>query len=93
MKIKKTLFTTRNNGIYNNYTDTNSLLFIILFKSGAELSFILRNLKKNNNIESYIYKKLNNTFGNIAEIETSRITNTEYNLLKQLNTPSITKLC
>lgn len=93
MKIKRTLFTTRNNGIYNNYIDTNSLLFIILFKSGAELSFILRNLKKNNNIESYIYNKLNNTFGNIAEIETSRITNTEYNLLKQLNTPSITKLC
>ena len=55
MKIKRTLFTTRNNGIYNNYIDTNSLLFIILFKSGAELSFILRNLKKNNNIESYIY--------------------------------------
>lgn len=46
MKIKRTLFTTRNNGIYNNYIDTNSLLFIILFKSGAELSFILRNLKK-----------------------------------------------
>ena len=93
MKIKKTLFTTRNNGIYNNYVDTNNYLFIILFNSGVNLSFILRDLKKNESIKSYIYKKLHNTFGNIAEIDISKISNVEYNLMKQLRIPSITKIC
>ena len=27
MKIKRTFFTTRNNGIFKNYEDTNNLLF------------------------------------------------------------------
>ena len=93
MKIKRTLFTTRNNGTYNNYVDTNNYLFIILFNSGANLSFILRDLKKNDSIKNYIYKKLHNVFGNIAEIDISNISNIEYDLMKQSKIPSITKIC
>ena len=93
MKIKKTLFTTRNNGTYNNYVDTNNYLFIILFDSGANLSFILRDLKKNDSIKNYIYKKLHNVFGNIAEIDISNISNVEYDLMKLEKIPSITKIC
>jgi hypothetical protein len=93
MKIKRTLFTTRNNGTYNNYVDTNNYLFIILFNSGANLSFILRDLKKNDSIKNYIYKKLHNVFGNIAEIDISNISNVEYDLMKLEKIPSITKIC
>ena len=93
MKIKRTLFTTRNNGTYNNYIDTNNYLFIILFNSGANLSFILRDLKKNDSIKNYIYKKLHNVFGNIAEIDISNISNVEYDLMKLEKIPSITKIC
>lgn len=93
MKIKRTLFTTRNNGTYYNYVDTNNYLFIILFNSGANLSFILRDLKKNDSIKNYIYKKLHNVFGNIAEIDISNISNVEYDLMKLEKIPSITKIC
>ena len=93
MKIKRTFFNSRNNLLYGKYTDTNNYLFIILFASGAELSFILRVLKKNDNIENYIYKKLQKRFDNIAEVEIGKISNVEYNLLKQLNIPSIIKIC
>jgi hypothetical protein len=93
MKIKRTLFTTRNNGTYYNYVDTNNYLFIILFNSGANLSFILRDLKKNDSIKNYIYKKLHNVFGNIAEIDISNISNVEYDLMKLKKIPSITKIC
>jgi hypothetical protein len=44
MRIKRTFFTSRIGHIYNNYTDTNNYLFIILFDSGATLSFILRDI-------------------------------------------------
>ena len=93
MKIKKTFFNSRNKHIYTNYEDINNYLFIIFFNSGAELSFILRDLKENKNIVNYIYKKLHSRFGNIMEIETSRISNVEYNLMKQANIPSIIKIC
>ena len=93
MPSKPTFFNTRRDRLHWNYTDTNSLLFIILFDSGAELSFILRDLKKNNNIENYIYKKLHTHFNNIIEIESAKISNVEYNLMKQINIPSITKIC
>ena len=93
MKIKRTFFNSRNNLLYGKYTDTNNYLFIILFDSGAELSFILRVLKKNDNIENYIYKKLFDCFDGIIEVEISKITNVEYNLMKQVNVPSITKVC
>ena len=93
MKIKPTFFNTRRERLHWNYVDTNNLLFTILFDSGAELSFILRVLKKNNNIENYIYKKLQKRFSNIIEIDISKISSLEYNLLKQLNTPSVVKIC
>ena len=93
MKIKPTFFNSRNERLYWNYHDTNNYLFTNLFDSGAELSFILRDLKKNENILNYIYNKLHNRFDNIAEIETSKLSSAEYNLMKQINIPSIVKIC
>ena len=93
MKAKRTFFNSRKDRLYDDYVDTNNHLWIILFDSGAELSFILRDLKKNNNVVTYIYKKLHNRFDNIIEVERSRISNVEYNLMKQANIPSITKIC
>ena len=93
MKAKRTFFNSRKDRLYHNYTDTNNHLWIILFDSGAELSFILRDLKENKNIVNYIYKKLHYRFGNIIEIENSRISYLEYNLMKQKNIRSIIKIC
>ena len=93
MKAKRTFFNSRKDRLYDDYVDTNNHLWIILFDSGAELSFILRDLKKNNNVVTYIYKKLHNRFDNIIEVERSIISNVEYNLMKQANIPSITKIC
>jgi|TARA_R110001583_G_scaffold6471_3_gene32639 hypothetical protein len=93
MKAKRTFFNSRKDRLYDDYIDMNNYLWIILFDSGAELSFILRDLKKNNNVVTYIYKKLHNRFDNIIEVERSRISNVEYNLMKQANIPSITKIC
>jgi hypothetical protein len=93
VKIRRTFFTTRIGHIYNDYTDTNNYLFIILFDSGATLSFILRDLKENQNILNYIYSKLHKRFGNIGEIEISKITDVEYNLMKQEHIPSVIKVC
>ena len=93
MKAKRTFFNSRKDRLYDDYVDMNNHLWIILFDSGAELSFILRDLKKNNNVVTYIYKKLHNRFDNIIEVERSRISNVEYNLMKQANIPSITKIC
>ena len=93
LKAKRTFFNSRKDRLYDDYIDMNNYLWIILFDSGAELSFILRDLKKNNNVVTYIYKKLHNRFDNIIEVERSRISNVEYNLMKQANIPSITKIC
>jgi hypothetical protein len=93
MKIKPTFFNTRNERLYWNYSDTNNRLFTIFFDSGAEMSFILRDLKKNDNIENYIYKKLHKRFDNIVEVQIDKISSVEYNLLKQLNIPPIQKIC
>ena len=93
MKAKRTFFNSRKDRLYDDYVDTNNHLWIILFDSGAELSFILRDLKKNDSIVNYIYNKLHSRFDNIMEIEKSRISNVEYNLMKQANIPSITKIC
>jgi hypothetical protein len=93
MKVKPTFFNTRTERLHWDYVDTNNRLFIILFDSGAELSFILRDLKKDDSIINYIYKKLHQRFGNIIEVQTNRISNVEYNLMKQINIPSITKIC
>ena len=93
MKIKPTFFNTRTERLHWNYIDTNNYLFTILFHSGAEMSFILRDLKKNNNITYYIYKKLHKRFGNILELDSDKITDVEYNLMKQINIPSVIKIC
>ena len=68
-------------------------MWIILFDSGAELSFILRDLKKDNRIINYIYKKLHSRFDNIIEIHTSKLSNVEYNLMKKYKIPSVIKIC
>ena len=93
MKVKRTFFNSRNERLYWNYTDTNNYLFTILFTSGANLSFILRDLKKNEEIRNYIYNKLEKRFSNIAEVDISRISDVEYNLMKQVNIPSVVKIC
>tara|TARA_R100000655_G_scaffold76206_1_gene115238 strand:+ start:1534 stop:1815 length:282 start_codon:yes stop_codon:yes gene_type:complete len=93
MKVKPTFFNTRTDRLHWDYVDTNSVLFIILFDSGAEMSFIFRNLKKDDNVLNYISKKLYKRFDNIIEIETNKLSNVEYNLLKQKNMPSIIKIC
>ena len=93
MKIKPTFFNTRKERLYWNHHDTNNYLFTILFDSGAELSFILRDLKKNKNILNYIYKKVDKRFDNVIELEASKISSVEYNLMKQINIPSIVKIC
>ena len=46
MKVKPTFFNTRTERLHWDYTDTNNYLWIIFFDSGAELSFVLRDLKK-----------------------------------------------
>tara|TARA_Y100001963_G_scaffold38308_1_gene53476 strand:- start:296 stop:577 length:282 start_codon:yes stop_codon:yes gene_type:complete len=91
--VKPTFFNTRRDRLYDDYVDTNNHLFIILFDSGAEMSFILRDLKKNDSILNYIYKKLHSRFENIIEIESSKLSNIEYNLMKQMNVPPINKIC
>ena len=93
MIVKPTFFNTRRDRLYDDYVDTNNYLFIILFDSGVEMSFILRDLKKNDSILNYIYKKLHSRFENIIEIESSKLSNIEYNLMKQMNVPPINKIC
>ena len=93
MKVKRTFFNSRRERLYDNYVDTNNYLFTILFTSGANLSFILRDLKKNESILNYIYSKLHKRFGNIGEIDISKITDVEYNLMKQELIPSVIKVC
>ena len=93
MKVKPTFFNSRRDRLHQNYVDTNNYLFTILFDSGAELSFILRDLKKNKNILNYIYKKVDKRFDNVIELEASKLSSVEYNLMKQINIPSIVKIC
>ena len=93
MKVKPPFFNTRTERLHWDYIDTNNHLFTILFDTGAELSFILRDLKKNNNILNYIYNKMHRRFDNVAEINISRISSVEYNLLKQYKVPSVVKIC
>ncbi len=93
MKVKRTFFNSRRDRLFENYVDTNNYLFTILFDSGANLSFILRDLKKNENILNYIYKRLHNRFDNIAEIDISKVSDVEYNLMKQEKIPSVVKIC
>ena len=93
MKVKPTFFNSRSGRLHWDYVDTNNYLFTILFDSGAELNFILRDLKKNESILNYIYKKLHSRFGNIIEIHTSKLSYVEYKLMKRYKVPSVIKIC
>ena len=93
MRVRPTFFNSRKDRLHYNYIDTNNYLFTILFDTGADLSFILRDLKKNKSILNYIYKKLHRRFDNIMEIHTSKLSNVEYNLMKQYKIPSVIKIC
>ena len=42
---------------------------------------------------NYIYNKMHRRFDNVAEINISRISSVEYNLLKQYKVPSVVKIC
>ena len=91
MKIKRTFFNSRNERLFWDYEDTNNWLFTIMYfekEKIKEKNFILRDLKKNDSIVKHIYKKLKKKF-NIIEIDTSKLSFLEYNLLKNLETPSI----
>jgi len=93
LKVRPTFFNTRHDRLHWDYIDTNNYLFTILFDSGANLHFILRDLKKNKSTLNYIYNKLHSRFDNIIEIHTSRMSNVEYNLMKQEKIPSVIKIC
>ena len=69
MKIKPTFFNTRTERLHWDYIDTNNRMFTILFDSGAELTFILRDLKKDNSIVNYILENYTE-IANEAENET-----------------------
>ena len=45
------------------------------------------------NNTNYIYKKVDKRFDNVIELEASKISSVEYNLMKQINIPSIVKIC
>lgn len=91
MKVKRTFFNSRNERLYWNYDDTNNWLFTIIYlqdKKIIEKNFILRDLLQNESTITNIYKKLNSQY-EIKYIDTNRISYSEYNLLKNLETPSV----
>ena len=88
MKTKPTFFNTRNQRLYRNYSDINNRLFTIILNNGKELNFIYRDLLKNNfNPLNYFRRK--NEDLKIVYDECSRISKTEYDMLKNIGTPSI----
>ena len=91
MKAKRTFFNSRNERLFWDYTDTNNWLFTIIYQQGEihrEQNYILRYLKKDNLNLSYIYKKIHERF-DVVEIEASKMSKTEYDLLKNIETPTI----
>jgi len=91
LKIKPTFFNTRSWRYNWNYNDTNNWLFIIIYKQGKEYkeqNYILRDLKQDESLISYIYKKIKERF-EVVEIEASRISKTEYDMLINIGTPTI----
>jgi hypothetical protein len=93
MKIKPTFFNTRKERLWWNYTDINNYLFTIFFDSGAEVSFVLRDLKKDKTIIKHIYSKINSRFSNVSEVFVSDLSIVEYNTLKQKGLNSVIKIC
>ena len=91
MKTKMTFFNSRKERLFHDYHDTNNLLFKIIYLHDNQLiekNYIFRNLKKDNKIEKYIYKKINET-QNIVEFETDHLSKTEYDLCKLCGVPNI----
>tara|TARA_R100001509_G_scaffold146035_1_gene102855 strand:- start:793 stop:1158 length:366 start_codon:yes stop_codon:yes gene_type:complete len=91
MKRKPTFFNSRNERLFWDYTDTNNWLFTINYKQGEiyrEQNYILRYLKKDNINLSYIYKKIHERF-DVVEIEANKMSKIEYDLLKNIGTPTI----
>lgn len=89
----RTFYNSRNGRCYQDYTDTNNYLFIINFTTGAEMCFVLRDLKKDKKVLNYIYNKINTIFGNVTEIDIGKISFYEYNLMRTNGIPPISKLC
>ncbi len=91
MKTKMTFFNSRNDRLFNDYHDINNLLFRIIYMHDNQMiekNYILRNLKKDNNIVKYIYKKINES-NDIVEIETDQLSKIEYDLCKLCGVPNI----
>ena len=91
MKVKRTFFNSRNQRLYWNYEDTNNWLFTIFYnedKTIKEKNLILSDLLQNESTVNNIYKKLKAKY-EIKHIDTNRISYSEYNLLKNIETPTI----
>tara|TARA_R100000458_G_scaffold35835_1_gene33217 strand:+ start:363 stop:674 length:312 start_codon:yes stop_codon:yes gene_type:complete len=87
-KVKPTFFNTRKHRLHWNYADINNRLFTIILSNGQELNFIYRDLCKNNfNPLNYFRRKNEDLI--IVYDECSRISKTEYDMLKNIGTPSI----
>lgn len=87
-QIKPTFFNTRNKRLHWDWTDTNNRLFTIILDNNQELNFIYRSLIKNNFCPLNYFKK-NNEELIIVYDSCSRISIAEYNMLKNIGTPSI----
>ena len=91
MKVKPTFFNTRKDRIYQNYNDINNWLFTIIYKQNGECkeqNYILRDIKQDKSVLNHIYKKIHNAF-DVVEIHTSILSKTEYEMLKNIETPTI----
>ena len=91
MKVKPTFFNTRKDRIHQNYNDINNWLFTIIYKQNGECkeqNYILRDMKQDKSVLNHIYKKIHNAF-DVVEIHTSILSKTEYEMLKNIETPTI----
>ena len=91
MRIRPTFFNTRKDRLHWNYNDINNWLFTIIYKQGEkhkEQNYILRDIKQDKSTVRYIYKKINDCF-DVVEVEASRLSKTEYDMLKNIKTPTI----
>tara|TARA_R100001463_G_scaffold77572_1_gene131698 strand:+ start:265 stop:558 length:294 start_codon:yes stop_codon:yes gene_type:complete len=86
MKIKPTFTTTRNKEIYSNLNDINNYLLTIICLENKEYNFILRDLLNNFSLMSKI---INRYKVNFKYYDVSRISKIEYDMLKNINTPTI----
>ena len=91
MKIKPTFFNSRKDRLHQNYNDINNWLFTIIYKHGKEhkeQNYILRDIKQDKSTVRYIYKKINECF-EVVEVEASRLSKTEYDMLINIGMPTI----